>query len=83
MKNYKISIIFYNTSTHFIVLYPNRTRHHLKIPYKAHKYRFCRDLPIYSNSFSGLIFHITLLLLRFLSYLSSGTLTFLYFHHLL
>lgn len=37
MKNYKINIIFYNTSTHFIVLYPNRTQRHLKNPYKAHK----------------------------------------------
>ena len=45
MKNYKINIIFYNTSTHFIVLYPNRTQRHLKNPYKAHKYRLCRDLP--------------------------------------
>ena len=50
MKNYKINIIFYNTSTHFIVLYPNRTQRHLKNPYKAHKYRLCRDLPFYSNS---------------------------------
>lgn len=51
MKNYKINIIFYNTSTHFIVLYPNRTQRHLKNPYKAHKceglvrmflrFRFC------------------------------------------
>ena len=46
MKNYKINIIFYNTSTHFIVLYPNRTQRHLKNPYKAHKYSLCRDLPI-------------------------------------
>ena len=50
MKNYKINIIFYNTSTHFIVLYPTRTHLHIKNPYKAHKYRLCRDLPIYSNS---------------------------------
>lgn len=50
MKNYKINIIFYNTSTHFIVLYPNRTQRHLKNPYKAHKYKLCRDLPFYSNS---------------------------------
>lgn len=50
MKNYKINIIFYNTSTHFIVLYPNRTQRHLKNPYKAHKYRLCRDLPFYLNS---------------------------------
>lgn len=50
MKNYKINIIFYNTSTHFIVLYPNRTQRHLKNPYKAHKYRLCRDLSFYSNS---------------------------------
>ena len=50
MKNYKINIIFYNTSTHFIVLYPKRTHLHIKNPYKAHKYRLCRDLPIYSNS---------------------------------
>ena len=47
MKNYKINIIFYNTSTHFIVLYPNRTQRHLKNPYKAHKYKLCRDLPFY------------------------------------
>ena len=26
-------------------LYPNRTQRHLKNPYKAHKYRLCRDLP--------------------------------------
>ncbi len=32
------------------ILYPNRTQRHLKNPYKAHKYRLCRDLPIYSNS---------------------------------
>ena len=50
MKNYKINIIFYNTSTHFIVLYPKRTHLHIKNPYKAHKYRLWRDLPIYSNS---------------------------------
>ena len=50
MKNYKINIIFYNTSTHFIVLYPNRTQRHLKNPYKAHKYRLCRDLPFLFSS---------------------------------
>ena len=33
-----------------MILYPNRTQRHLKNPYKAHKYRLCRDLPIYSNS---------------------------------
>ena len=32
------------------ILYPNRTQRHLKNPYKAHKYRLCRDLPFYSNS---------------------------------
>ena len=32
------------------ILYPNRTHRHLKNPYKAHKYRLCRDLPFYSNS---------------------------------
>ena len=31
-------------------LYPNRTHYHLKNPYKAHKYRLCRDLAFYSNS---------------------------------
>ena len=36
-------------------LYPNRTHHHLKNPYEAHKYRLCRDLPIYSNSISETI----------------------------
>lgn len=56
MKNYKINIIFYNTSTHFIVLYPNRTQRHLKNPYKAHKYKLCRDLPFYSNSANPKIF---------------------------
>ena len=30
-------------------LYPNRTQRHLKKPYKAHKYRLCRDLPICSR----------------------------------
>ena len=37
MMNNKGSIIFYNTSTHFIVLYPNLTHRHLKNPYKVHK----------------------------------------------
>lgn len=32
------------------ILYPNRTHRHLKNPYKAHKYKLCRDLPFYSNS---------------------------------
>ncbi len=32
------------------LLYPNRTKRRLKNPYKAHKYRLCRDLPLYSNS---------------------------------
>ena len=27
-------------------MYPNRTQRHLKNPYKAHKYRLCRDLPL-------------------------------------
>lgn len=31
-------------------LCPNRTRRHLKKPYKAHKYNLCRVLPFYSNS---------------------------------
>lgn len=31
------------------ILYPNRTHRHLKNPYKAHKYRLCRDLPICSR----------------------------------
>lgn len=60
MKNYKINIIFYNTSTHFIVLYPNRTQRHLKNPYKAHKYKLCRDLPFYSNSQSPICFIVFL-----------------------
>ena len=34
------------------ILYPNRTQRHLKNPYKAHKYKLCRDLPFYSNSAS-------------------------------
>ena len=28
------------------ILYPNRTHRHLKNPYKAHKYKLCRDLPL-------------------------------------
>ena len=32
------------------ILYPNRTHRHLKNPYKAHKYKLCRDLTFYSNS---------------------------------
>ena len=31
-------------------LYPNRTQCHLKNPYKACKYKPCRDLAFYSNS---------------------------------
>ena len=30
-------------------MYPNRTQRYLKNPYKAHKYRLCRDLPICSR----------------------------------
>ena len=35
------------------ILYPNRTHRHLKNPYKAQKYKLCRDLPFYSNSSQG------------------------------
>lgn len=38
------------------ILYPNRTHRHLKNPYKAHKYKLCRDLPFYSNSANSKIF---------------------------
>ena len=34
----------------------NRTHSHIKNPYKAHKYRLCRDLPFYSNSISATIY---------------------------
>lgn len=64
MKNYKINIIFYNTSTHFIVLYPNHTQRHLKNPYKAHKYRLCRDLPFHSNSTKPNQFCLEIILCR-------------------
>ena len=32
------------------ILYPNRTHLHIKNPYKTHKYRLCRDFPIYSGN---------------------------------
>lgn len=37
----------------FKILYPNRPIRTKKSPYKAHKYRLCRDLPFYSNSSRG------------------------------
>ena len=54
--------IFYSCTAHFsTIIVPNGKKQARKCPF----YRLLRAFENYSNSFSGLIFHVTLLLLCF------------------